>query len=37
MLTPRSGRSSPDPEIQGKTIKVTFEVLDLKTLRLPDR
>lgn len=29
------GSSSPDPEIQGKTIKVTFEVLDLKTLRLP--
>ena len=29
------GTSSPDPEIQGKTIKVTFEVLDLKSLRLP--
>ena len=30
------GSSSPDPEIQNKTIKVTFEVLDLKTLRLPE-
>ena len=30
------GNSSADPEIRGKTIKVTFEVLDLKTLRLPE-
>ncbi len=30
------GSSSPDPEIRGKSIKVTFEVLDLKTLRLPE-
>ncbi len=30
------GGSSPDPEIQNKTIKVRFEVLDLKTLRLPE-
>ena len=30
------GSSSPDPEIRGKTIQVTFEVLDLKTLRLPE-
>jgi len=29
------GSSSPDPELRGKTIKVTFKVLDLKTLRLP--
>ena len=28
--------SSPDPDIRGKTIKVTFEVLDLKSLRLPE-
>lgn len=30
------GSSSPDPEIRNKTIKVAFEVLDLKTLRLPE-
>ena len=29
------GGSSPDPELRGQTIKVKFEVLDLKTLRLP--
>ena len=28
--------SSLDTEIRGKTIQVTFEVLDLKTLRLPE-
>jgi trigger factor len=30
------GSSSPDPELRGKTIKVTFDVLDLKLLRLPE-
>ncbi len=28
--------SSADPDLRGKTIKVTFEVLDLKMLRLPE-
>ncbi len=30
------GSSSPDPSLRGKTIRMTFQVLDLKTLRLPD-
>jgi len=30
------GTSSPDPELRGQTIRVTFNVLDLKTLRLPE-
>ena len=30
------GSSSPDPELRGKTISVTFDVKDLKTLRLPE-
>ena len=29
------GSSSPDPALRGKTIQITFNVLDLKTLRLP--
>ena len=29
------GSSSPDPNLRGKTIQITFNVLDLKTLRLP--
>ncbi|WZO96049.1 trigger factor [Isosphaeraceae bacterium EP7] len=30
------GSSSPSPELRGKTIAVTFQVLDLKRLRLPE-
>ncbi len=30
------GTSSPDPALRGKTIQVTFNVLDLKMLRLPE-
>ncbi|WP_435015681.1 trigger factor [Tundrisphaera sp. TA3] len=30
------GTSSPDPELRGQNIRVTFNVLDLKTLRLPE-
>ena len=30
------GSSSPDPELRGKSIGVTFAVQDLKTLRLPE-
>ena len=30
------GSSSPDPNLRGKTIQVTFKVLDLKMLRLPE-
>ena len=30
------GSSSPDPELRGQTIGVTFDVQDLKTLRLPE-
>ena len=30
------GTSSPDPSLRGQTIQVTFNVLDLKTLRLPE-
>ncbi|HEV3163612.1 MAG TPA: trigger factor, partial [Isosphaeraceae bacterium] len=30
------GMSSPDPAIRGRTIRVTFNVLDLKRLRLPE-
>jgi trigger factor len=30
------GTSSPDPAIRGQTIRVVFEILDLKTLRLPE-
>jgi trigger factor len=30
------GSASADPNLRGKTIQVTFNVLDLKTLRLPD-
>ena len=30
------GSSSPDPNLRGQTIQVTFKVLDLKTLRLPE-
>lgn len=30
------GSSSPDPGLRGKTIRVRFEVLDLKQLRLPE-
>jgi trigger factor len=30
------GTSSPDPGLRGQTIQVTFNVLDLKTLRLPE-
>ena len=32
----RIGSSSPDPNLRGQTIQVTFNVLDLKTLRLPE-
>ena len=32
----RIGSSSPDPTLRGKSIKVTFKVLDLKTLRMPE-
>jgi len=32
----RIGSSSPDPTLRGQTIKVTFKVLDLKKLRLPE-
>ena len=32
----RINASSPDPEIAGKAIKVKFDVLDLKTLRLTE-
>ena len=30
------GSSSPDPTLRNQTIKVTFKVLDLKKLRLPE-
>jgi trigger factor len=30
------GTSSPDPELRGATIQVTFNILDLKRLRLPE-
>jgi len=30
------GTSSPDPDLRGQSIRVTFNVLDLKTLRLPE-
>lgn len=30
------GSASVDPNLRGKTIQVTFNVLDLKTLRLPE-
>ena len=30
------GSSSPDPNLRGRTIQVTFNVLDLKMLRLPE-
>jgi len=30
------GSSSPDPDLRGQTIGVTFDVKDLKTLRLPE-
>jgi trigger factor len=30
------GTSSPDPAIRGQAIRVVFNVLDLKTLRLPE-
>ncbi len=30
------GSSSPDPELRGQTIRVSFQVNDLKQLRLPD-
>ena len=30
------GSGSPDPNLRGKTIRVSFEVNDLKTLRLPE-
>ena len=30
------GTSSPDPELRGQTIRVKFEILDLKQLRLPE-
>jgi trigger factor len=30
------GSSSPDPAIRGKAVRVVFQVLDLKSLRLPD-
>jgi trigger factor len=30
------GTSSADPELRGQTIKVSFNVLDLKSLRLPE-
>jgi len=32
----RIGSSSPDPTLRGQTIKVTFNILDLKKLRLPE-
>jgi len=32
----RIGSSSADPNLRGQTMQVTFEVLDLKTLRLPE-
>ena len=32
----RINASSPDPEIAGKAIKVKFDILDLKSLRLPE-
>jgi trigger factor len=32
----RIGSGSPDPNLRGKTIKVTFQVNDLKQLRLPE-
>ena len=32
----RIGSGSPDPELRGQTIKVSFDVKDLKTLRLPE-
>ncbi len=32
----RIGSSSPDPSLRGKSIKVTFNVLDLKSLRMPE-
>lgn len=28
--------SSPDPALRGQTVRVTFQVLDLKTLRMPE-
>lgn len=28
--------SSPDPALRGQTIRVTFQILDLKTLRMPE-
>ena len=30
------GSASADPNLRGKTIQITFNVLDLKTLRLPE-
>jgi len=30
------GSSSPDPNLRGQTIQVAFNILDLKTLRLPE-
>jgi trigger factor len=30
------GLSSPDPALRGQTIQVTFQVLDLKRLRMPE-
>jgi len=30
------GSASPDPSLRGQTIQVTFDVLDLKQLRLPE-
>jgi trigger factor len=30
------GSASPDPAIRGQNIRVIFEILDLKTLRLPE-
>jgi trigger factor len=30
------GSSSPDPALRGQTVNVTFQVQDLKTLRLPE-
>jgi trigger factor len=32
----RIGSGSPDPNLRGKTIRVTFQVNDLKQLRLPE-
>ena len=31
------GSASPDPSLRGQTIQVSFNVLDLKTLRLPEQ